>query len=145
MRINLTGRRMVIPPGLRKYAADRIEKLERIVGGIVEAHVVLAASRHGYRAEIVLHARSLTLSGNAEAADGRKAVRAAMERIERQARRSKEKRTGRRKRPGRALLARPARPAPRAERDTPPIVIASDGFRRKPLSVDEAAWEVQDS
>ena len=146
MNITFTGRQTEFSAELKGLVQERVRKLERLFGEIVEAHVILTAVRHRFQSEIVLHARSHTLSGDAETTAARASLQAALEKIEKQARRVKEKWTGRRKRIGKSLLEQRRRSEPAApESEDRPRVIASDGFSKKPITVDEAAMKVQES
>jgi putative sigma-54 modulation protein len=145
MKITFTGRQTAVRASLKKFTEEKIRKLERIFGEIIEAHVILAATRHRFKAEIQLHARALSFNGLAEATEARPAMHAALEKIEKQARRYKDKRTVRRKRVVKKIETVDPAVAAEQTRETPQVVITSDGFRKKPLSVDEAALQMQES
>ena len=146
VRITFTGRQTEIKASLKEFVQDKIKKLDRLIGDAFEAHVILSQNRHRYSAEILLRARSLTLTGDSNTEDARSAVQTALEKIEKQARRFKGKRTGRRKRVGKDLIAkRRSLPSKENEGDGKPSVIATDGFSKKPITLNEAAFRVQDS
>ena len=146
MRITFTGRQTEINASLKKFVQDKIKKLDRLIGDSFDAHVILSQTRHRYSAEILLRAPSMTLTGDANTEDARSAVQTALEKIEKQARRFKGKRTGRRKRVGKDLIAkRRSLPSKETEGDGKPSVIATDGFSKKPLTLNEAAFRVHDS
>jgi ribosomal subunit interface protein len=42
MRIDIAGRQVAVTPALRKFTADKLKKLEKLLDGPLEAHVVLA-------------------------------------------------------------------------------------------------------
>jgi ribosomal subunit interface protein len=42
MQVHITGRQVAITPALRKFAEEKLRKVEKLLGGPIEAHVVLA-------------------------------------------------------------------------------------------------------
>ncbi|MEE8112571.1 MAG: ribosome-associated translation inhibitor RaiA [Acidobacteriota bacterium] len=146
MQIHFTGRQVEVTPALKKFAEGKIAKLEKIIGKVIETHLILSLERKRHRAEAVVRARSVTLSGDSRAVEPKVALHGALEKVEKQARRFKEKRTGRRKRVGKSLLAqRRTVSTPGRQEDTLPQVVPSDSFLRKPITVDEAALQVHES
>ncbi len=147
MQIEITGRQVEINPALRKFAAEKLRKLERLLDEPVQVHLVLAIEKHRHRAEILVKSRTASLSGVAETDDLRLAVAEAVEKLERRAVRHKEKLAGRKRR-GRRRPGEPAASAgsttstgdgrPQARR-----LLRSERYRLKPLSPEDAVLELE--
>jgi len=151
MQVHITGRQVAITPALRKYAEEKLKKVEKLLGGPIEAHVVLAVEKRRHLAEIQVKSRTALLSGAHETEDLYASIGDVVEKLERQALKHKEKLTNRKKRGGRRIAAslpvpeQPTKPkksartgpAPRA-----PRILPSDRYRLKPLSAEDAAMEL---
>lgn len=99
MRIDFTGRQMEIGSDLRRYTAERLRKIVRLLGDRFEMHVILSAEKHRRVAEITLQVRDHTLVGVEETADARISINGALAKLERQAVRLLERRRTRKRRP----------------------------------------------
>ncbi len=63
MRVELTGRHVVITPALRRLVETKLSKLERLLNdSAVSAQTVLTREKHVHRADISLHARGREVS-----------------------------------------------------------------------------------
>jgi putative sigma-54 modulation protein len=105
MQVHITGRQVAITPALRKFAEEKLKKVEKILGGPIEAHVVLAVEKRRHHAEIQVKSRNALLSGAEETGDLYASIGDVVEKLERQALKHKEKLTGRKKRGGREATA----------------------------------------
>jgi len=151
MQVHITGRQVAITPALRKYAEEKLKKVEKILGGPIEAHVVLAVEKRRHHAEIQVKSRNALLSGAHETEDLYASIIDVVEKLERQALKHKEKLTHHKKRGVRELAAsfpvtepkaKPARPAKRGAAPRAPRILPSDRYRLKPLSPEDAAMEL---
>jgi putative sigma-54 modulation protein len=151
MQVHITGRQVAITPALRKYAEEKLKKVEKILGGPIEAHVVLAVEKRRHHAEIQVKSRSALLSGAEETGDLYASIGDVVEKLERQALKHKEKLTNRKKRGGRDAEAtfpaaepppKRARPVKSGAAPLPPRILPSDRYRLKPLSAEDAAMEL---
>lgn len=153
MRIDIAGRQVEVTPALRRFTADKLKKLEKLVDGPLEAHVVLAIEKHRHLAEIQLKGRSALLSGQQETEDLYASIGAVVDKLERQALKHKEKLEARKRRVRReAAAAVEAAPAPRRKKATSraaaapaapvPTIVRSARYRLKPLSAEDAALEL---
>jgi putative sigma-54 modulation protein len=58
MRLELTGRHLVVTPALRRLVERKLSRLERMLNdAALSAQVVLAVEKHQRRADVTLHAR----------------------------------------------------------------------------------------
>lgn len=141
MRLDVTGRNVMITPGLRQLIGKRLAKLERVLNdAAVSATVILTKEKFRHKTELVVHARGdHTMSGNGEGNSWPLSVRQAAEKVERQAGKLKSRWTeGKRQRTsGKAEAAAPAA----AARKRPHI--RPTRYAIKPMSVEDAALRVE--
>jgi putative sigma-54 modulation protein len=142
MRIEFTGRRAEVGPGLRALAERKLKKLEKLLHGISDVHVVLEGDKHRQKAEVSLLSPSLSLSAAEVSTDAEASLKTVLDKLTRQAQRFRGRRFEGRRRASRAAL--PREPPPVAARETAalPRIIRSRRFLVKPMTVDEAAMEV---
>ena len=151
MHIDIAGRHVQVTRSLRAFIEERLSKLERLLVGPIEAHVVMAIEKHRHLVEIQVKSRNALLSGKKENEDLRAAITEVAERLERQARKHHDKLVGRKKREGRKVGSDGAPPPSRRAVKAPPPVVAvpsvlrSERYRLKPLSAEDAAMELEDS
>ena len=89
MQVEITGRHIALTPALRHFTEERLSKLDRLLDGPLEAHVVLDVARHGHRAEIQISGPNLKLTGAEETDDLYTSIRETVDKLERQARKHK--------------------------------------------------------
>ena len=151
MQIHITGRQVAITPALRKFAEEKLKKVEKILGGPIEVHVVLAVEKRRHHAEIQVKSRNALLSGQRETEDLYASIGEVAEKLERQALKHKEKLTNHKKRGVKDVVAtltaveRPAKAARPATAGSTraPRILPSDRYRLKPLSAEDAAMELE--
>jgi putative sigma-54 modulation protein len=151
MRLELTGRHYRLTPAARALVERRVARTLRLLNDrAVSAHVVLTSDRAGIHAEATLHVRrERFLHGEATGADLELALGAAVAKIDQQARKLKGKLSGRKRRRS-AAASPPAETPPAAARSghagSPPRrrIIRSSRYAVKPMSVEEAATEMDD-
>jgi len=152
MQVHITGRQVAITPALRKFTEEKLRKLEKLLGGSIEAHVVLAVEKRRQRAEIQVKSRTALLAGDRETADLYASIGEVILTLERQALKHKEKLTHHKTRDGRRIAGSPP-PTARAGRGKAakragavtagPQIVPSDRYRLKPLSAEDAAMELE--
>ena len=91
MKIDITGRQVDVTPALRKFAEEKLRKLERLLVEPIEVHVVLAISKHRHIAEIQVKSPHLVLNGTEETTDLCASIGEVADKLERQALKHKEK------------------------------------------------------
>ena len=140
MQVHITGRKVAITPAIRKFAEEKLHKIEKLLGGPIEAHVVLTVEKRRHHAEIQVKSRSASLSGAEETGDLFASIGDVVVKLEHQAHKHKEKLTSRKKRGGKRIEA-----ADELKEPTPrnaPRIFPSDRYRLKPLSPEDAAMEL---
>lgn len=151
MRVHITGRQVEITPALRKFAEEKLRKVDKLLGDATEAHVVLAIEKRRHTAEIQLKSRTALLEAARETGDLYASIGDVVDRLERQARKHKEKLTSNKKRDGRKLPkgspaeGEPAVTAarPRTRGSAAPRLLGSERYRLKPLSAEDAVLELE--
>ena len=151
MRVHITGRQVAITPAIRKFTEEKLTKVEKLLGGPIEAHVVIAVEKRRHLAEIQVKSRTALLSGECETGDLYASIGDVIAKLERQALKHKEKRDGR-KRNGRRIaeslpeaadVVKRKAPARLAAKSKAPSIAPSDRYRLKPLSAEDAAMELE--
>ncbi len=146
MRIEYTGRQTEVPKEFRALAERKLRKLARVLHGITDAHVVLAADRHRLVAEVSVRSPQLVLAATEASADAGASLTAVIEKLTHQAQRQMGKRHERRRRG-------PARGTPRWEKDAAAAgepaperrIIRSRADVRRAISLEDAARRVDGS
>jgi len=151
MNIEITGRQIEITPALREFASEKLRKLEKLLEGPLDVHVVLAVEKHRHLAEIQVKSRTAVFSGAEETGDLYASISEVADKLERQALKHKEKVTTRKRRTGTrapeaaAVIEREGRAQPEAEgSDVNPTRIVRDSrYRLKPLAPEDAVLELE--
>lgn len=152
MQIHITGRQVAITPAIRRFTEEKLKKVEKLLGGPIEAHVVLAVEKRRHHAEIQVKSRTALLSGKQETEDLYASIGDVVEKLERQALKHKEKLTNRKKRGARKISAsfpmieppaKPARSVKAGAAPRTPRILPIDRYRLKPLSAEDAAMELE--
>jgi putative sigma-54 modulation protein len=97
MTIVFTGRKAHLTPDLRALASGKLQKLQTLLGDILDAHVILKREKRRQVVEMIVKARGRTLAAQAEGTEFEEAVGLCAERLLTQARRHADRRTSRRK------------------------------------------------
>lgn len=155
MNIDFTGRNIDITPAIRDYAGKLLGKLEKILDGPLDAHVVLIVEKHRHVAEVQVKSKAGKFSGQEETGDLYASINEAIDKIERQVRRYKDKRNARRRRDARtadvAVAMGEEAPEPEPEEGEALIgsslhrIIRSARYRLKPLTPEDAVMELESS
>lgn len=140
MQINITTRNLENTEALKRYAEEKIARLQKFVEQITSVHVVLSVEKHRQIAEVTLHVREHTIRGEESSADLYSAIDLVADKIERQLIRYKEKvvnHSGR----GTGRLRSREELAPAEDEsflEDGPRIVKTKSFAIKPLSPDEA-------
>jgi putative sigma-54 modulation protein len=92
MVIEYTGRGTTIYPKLKIMADSELERIERMVGTIVNAHVILTEDKYRKIAEVTLQMADEVLVGTCEGEEMQSALHDALKKVEHQALKNKERR-----------------------------------------------------
>lgn len=154
MHLEITGRQIEITPALRDFAAEKLRKLEKLLDGPVEIHVVLGIQKHLHSAEVQVKSRTTVLSGSQVTGDLYASIGEVADKLERQALKHKEKlhdhkhrQSPRDPQTAAAIEARanPAEEPAKGEAAPSARIVRSPSYRLKPLSPEDAAHELDAS
>lgn len=146
MNVEFTGRNVVVTDDIRRFAEEKLSRLQRHAERLREVHVILTAEKHRQGCDIVARGGNLTLSAAEETDDIYTAIAHTVDKLARQARRRKTSRVARRRsRPKGADAPLPeiSEIEEAAAAEAGPRVIPSDRFSLKPMTVEEAALQLQ--
>lgn len=146
MDIAYTGRKATLTPALKAAAVGKLQKLEKVLGDTLDARVILTREKHSQVAEIIVKARSLTLTAKGAGAEFTEAIGMAADRLMAQARRHADRRTARRKGTAPWKAGRRGKAAAPEVAEPPPIpeLVRLGRFRVLPMSVREALLRARD-
>lgn len=147
MKVDITGRHIEVTEPLRKFATDRLERLRGIGDDVMEVHLTITVEKHQrHLAEIHVKTRHDKHHGHEVSTDMYTSIAAVIDKLEKQLLRSKGK-TESRKRRGNHLGVVPSTTleAEEAIGEKIPRIVRSHEMAAKPLSVDDAALQVDGS
>ncbi len=143
MRIEYTGRQTEVAPKIRTLAERKLKKLSRSLPGITHVHVTLESDKHRQIAEVTVQSRKLTLTASEETDDQGVSLATVMDKLTRQAqKRVGKRREGKRRTPARSTALWSGVLTPDPGGDGGSRILRSSRFVVKPMTVDEAAIEV---
>jgi putative sigma-54 modulation protein len=152
MNLDITGRQVEITTALREFAEEKLRKLEKLLDGPIDVHVVLGIEKHRHTAEVKVKSRTAILSGTEETNDLYASIREVADKLERQALKHKEKVTLKKRAAagtGEVAAAMQADAdareyAPRiGEEENPARVIRSERYHTKPISLEDALMDLE--
>lgn len=151
MQIRITGRHLGLTEDIRELIAKRIEKLPKFYDRILDAHVVIDLEDNRYLTEITLKTQRTQLHAENEDYDPFVSINATMDKIERQTRRHKDRVKDRKHRTSHREVAVQLSGYGESEtiedfeeeESSPSIVKVDNKFASKPISVSEAAMELE--
>ena len=141
MKVHITSRHEKLTDGLKDHIEDKIVKVERYLGKIKEAHVVLNFESRMHVCEVVLTAKHLKLSARSSSRDMYKSIDSALDRLEKQAQKNKEKRVDRHRDSDLSTISHSLIRTP-FEKEDGASVVRTKKFAVKPMTVDEAALQL---
>jgi putative sigma-54 modulation protein len=144
MRLDITGRHVDITPALRQLIDKRLVGLGKLLNdSAISAQVILTKEKYRHLTEIVVHARGdRTLRGRGEGTTWPASLRQSSEKIEQQAQKVKGKWAERKRRGG---VARSVTDGETEAAVPVPRIIRATGYPVKPMSVEDAALQVDAS
>lgn len=146
MKVHITSRHQKLTEGLSTHIEDKIQRVERYIGKVKEAHVVLNFEKKVHLCEVSLVAKDLKLSAKASSHDMYTSIDAAIQRLEKQAHKNKDKRVDRYRveTPKAKVTANRNEMAPDHDQDGPRVV-RTESNAVKPMTIEEAALQLSSS
>ena len=138
MHIVLTGRNLEVTEALRRYAEEKVGRLQKYLDRITSAHVVLSVEKHRQIAEVTLQVRDLTIRGEESTEDLYASIDRVVEKLERQVQTYKGKIMSHGNR-----SARPQGPGAPPGTGEDSRIVKAKRFAMKPMSLDEAILQME--
>jgi putative sigma-54 modulation protein len=111
VQISITARHFEVTSGLRQYATQRLEKLQKFASDIHGVHLVLVQEKSRYEAEITMRLNGSELVCTETHGEPGAAIELAAHRLEERLRRHKERRIAQKlRKPGAPGAPEPAEP-----------------------------------
>lgn len=145
MQIAVTFRHIDVSDALRAYVEEKLLRVKKYIEEPIDADVTLSVEKKiRHKADVALVAKGLNIKGSEETNDMYAAIDAVVDKIERQLKRYKEKikdhkpSAGRERQVEKTVLSAQSIDEGRSE----PIIIRSQTFQVKPMSVEEAVMQM---
>lgn len=145
MKVEITGRRILITPALRAYVLKKLRKFTKVFGEEITFHVIVDVEKNRQMAEILLKTKMLSLAGKGQTEDMYNSIMAAIEKLERQALKHKGKIIeGKRQRAKAKSVATKLGIGEPTSRSLAPktAVVREESVQKKPMTVEEATLEL---
>lgn len=142
MQVLVTFRHVAPSGALRDYAEEKVNKIQKYVRRVNDAHVILAVDKRRHIAEVTLNAARHTFTATEETSDLYAAIDLAMDKIERQVKKLTAKRKDRKHKTARETVASEPK-APPARRAVAGRITRTERVPVKPMSVDEALLQMK--
>jgi putative sigma-54 modulation protein len=91
MQIDLTGQHVEITPPLREYVNNKLERLARHSGQVMDVHVILSVEKLRHKAEATLRVNGGSVFADATEEDMYAAIDALTDKLDRQVKKHNEK------------------------------------------------------
>lgn len=144
MQVAITFRNIESREALKEYLQEKLSKLKKYLDFPLEANAVLAVEKHRHSAEVTLVANRLTINAQEETEDMFAAIDGVIEKLERQILKYKEKIKNHKTNSSFAGVGREVKEsaAERLAKSEEPRVIKTKKILAKPMSVEEAAMQL---
>ena len=143
MQLSVTFRHMEPSEALRTYVQDRTGKLTKYIDRPLESQVTLSVQKFRQIADVVINADGIRIAGQETHEDMYAAIDLVMDKIERQVKKYRAKIRKHKPSPGKEIRWRRDIYEPESfEDDREPQVVRTENYFVKPMSVDEAAMQM---
>ncbi len=135
MNIIINCRQMDLTRNLKDYAEEKIGKFKKYLTNITEATVTLSVEKYRHKAEVHLKANGSLIQAESITGEMYSSIDEVVEKLARQVKKHKEKTVSHRKNINKSSIV------PELT-ETTPTIIKSKSFDIKPMSVEEAAMQM---
>lgn len=143
MELSVTFRHMEPSDALKDYVQDRTNKLTKYIDRPLDSQVTLSVQKFRQIADVVINADGIRIAGQEAHEDMYAAIDLVMDKIERQVKKYREKIRKHKPSTGRAIKwRRDIYEQESFESDREPMVVRTENYFVKPMSVDEAAMQM---
>jgi len=151
MSVDITGRHIEITEPIRKFATDRLERLRGVMDEILEGHFILTVEKHQrHIAELNIKTRREFYHGEEVSTDMYTSIAAVIDKVEKQILRDKERKVARKRHNNNhkgteVITTTSVFEVEEVLGEQLPRIIRSHEIAAKPMSVDDAAIEIDAS
>jgi putative sigma-54 modulation protein len=143
MQTAVTFRNLEPSDALKTYVQERTGRLTKYIDKPMDSQVTLTVQKFRQIADVVINADGIRIAGQEAHEDMYAAIDLVMDKIERQVKKYKEKIRKHKPAPGRELAwRREIYEQESFDEDREPVVVRTDNYPVKPMSVDEAAMQM---
>ena len=143
MQVSVTFRRMEPSEALKTYVQERTGKLTKYIDKPLESQVTLSVEKFRHIADVIINANGIRIAGQEAHDDMYAAIDLVMDKIERQVKKYREKIRKHKPVVGKELTwRRDIYDQESFDEDREPQVIRTENYFVKPMSVDEAAMQM---
>lgn len=144
MQLSVTFRHMEPSEALKHYVQERTSRLTKYIDRPLDTQVTLSIQKFRQTADVVINANGIRIAGQEAHEDMYAAIDLVMDKIERQVKKFKERIRKHKPSPGKELTWRRDIYEPESfEDEKEPVVVRTESYYVKPMSVDEAAMQME--
>jgi len=136
MNIIINARHMELTETLKNYAEEKIGKFKKYLNNITEAIITLSIEKYRHKAEVLLKVNGLLIQAESITEEMYASIDEVVEKLERQVKKYKEKIVSHRKNRNKSSTLS-------TSELTIPAIIKRKSFDMKPMSVEEAAMQME--
>jgi putative sigma-54 modulation protein len=145
MRLHVKGRNVEVSDSIRRYAEQKLAKLEKLVKDPTRVEVELHVEKNpsisaNHVAEATVFTKGPTLRARESSADMKASIDQLVDKLERQVKRYREKR--RRGRPAHGVAPPEAPPVNPSDAEGEPMIVKTKQFAIKPMTPEEAVLQM---
>ena len=150
MSVDITGRHIEITEPIRKFATDRLERLRGIMDEVLEVHFILTVEKHQrHIAELNIKTRHDFYHSEEVSTDMYTSIAAVIDKVEKQILKDKGRKVARRhnsnNKTAEVITANSVVEVEAVLGQRLPRIIRTHEVAAKPMSVDDAAIQIEDS
>jgi putative sigma-54 modulation protein len=135
MNIIINCRHKDLTKNLKEYAEEKIGKFKKYLGNVSEATITLSVEKYRHKAEVLLKVNGSFIQAVSTTAEMYSSIDDVVEKLARQVKKFKDKTVSLRKNKGKSV-------SPPETVDTLPTIIKNKSYNIKPMSVEEAAMQM---
>ena len=148
MQLSITFRHMESSEDVKKYAEEKLQRLEKYVDSLLDVQVVMNQEKHRHQVEVHVKADELSITGREETSDAYSSIDAVVDNIERQMKKYKTKHKSKGKKTkgaeeerGRMFRMDVIAAEPVDDNPEPQVIVSENSFA-KPMSLEEAVMQM---
>jgi putative sigma-54 modulation protein len=146
MQIAITFRHVDSNEEVKKYAREKLQRLEKYVDAPIDLQMTVTQEKHRHRVEAILKANNLSINGQEETSDFFASIDAVVDNLERQLKKRREKVQNKHKGSNEDRLwgfRMDVISAQGQDQGAEPQIIVSQNLFAKPMSLEEAVMQMK--